>query len=238
MLLRWSASPRDPAVLQARREADLLYNLVDKTNAEVGASREQREREYALLLGYLGSLWSGKVTKDGVSILRAAVLMFLESVIVLDAAIAQVAAERSNSQPVLFDDCRENLKEQLQMAEQLAEYFNASTNWHGRLTFLKSTRKSSGTTFARRLIGECQCGSAMRKWRCSVCSATEEKYTQRWISYFFSSRRDLARSTRILLMHNVTPCRRGLGALPAFLQAFQCSKPRCFEPLLGLRLVG
>ena len=51
--------------------------------------------------------------------------MFLESVITLDAAIAQVAAERLNGQPVLFRDCSVKLEEQLEMAQELSEHFNS-----------------------------------------------------------------------------------------------------------------
>ena len=112
----------EPAVLQARREADLLYNLVVGANVAVIESREQREREYALLLGYLSAEMRGKAPK--VQTLRLAVLMFLERVIILDAAIAQVAAERLDGQPVLFHDCAVKLEEQLQMAEELSEDFN------------------------------------------------------------------------------------------------------------------
>ena len=50
--------------------------------------------------------------------------MFLESVIILDAAIAQLATERLNGQPVLFRDCSLKPEEQLQMAEELSEHFN------------------------------------------------------------------------------------------------------------------
>jgi hypothetical protein len=45
-------------------------------------------------------------------------------VIILDGAIAQLAAERLNGQPVLFRDCSVKLEEQLQMAEELSEHFN------------------------------------------------------------------------------------------------------------------
>jgi hypothetical protein len=110
------------AILQARREADLLYNLVVGANVEVIENREQREREYILLLGYLSAEMRGKATK--VQTLRLALLMFLESVIILDGAIAQLAAERLNGQPVLFRDCSVKLEEQLQMAEELSEHFN------------------------------------------------------------------------------------------------------------------
>jgi 3'-phosphoadenosine 5'-phosphosulfate sulfotransferase (PAPS reductase)/FAD synthetase len=65
------------------------------------------------------------LTKDRVQTLRLSVLMFLESVIILDAAIAQVAAERLDDQPVLFHDCSVELEEQLQMVEDLSEHFNS-----------------------------------------------------------------------------------------------------------------
>jgi hypothetical protein len=112
------------AVLQARREADLLYLLVVRANVEVVENRVQREREYIFLLGYLSAEMNERVTKARVETLRFAVLMFLKSVIVLDATIAQVVAERLNGQPVLFHDCAEALEEQLQLAEELAKHFN------------------------------------------------------------------------------------------------------------------
>jgi uncharacterized membrane protein YqgA involved in biofilm formation len=112
------------AVLQARREADALYNLVVNMNVAVGDSLEQREREYSLLLGYLSAEVHGKTTKNRVEDLRRAVLMFVESVVVLDAAIAQVVAQRLDGQPALFRDCEAVLQEQLQMAETLSKLFN------------------------------------------------------------------------------------------------------------------
>jgi len=110
------------AVLQARREADLLYNLVIEANVEVFESRLQREREYILLLGYLSAEMRAKATK--VQTLRLAVLMFLERVAILDGAIAQLSSERLNGQPILFRDSSVKLEEQLQMAEELSEDFN------------------------------------------------------------------------------------------------------------------
>lgn len=52
------------AILQARQEADLLYQVVVNANITVLEDRAQREREYVLLLGYLGAEQSRKVTKD------------------------------------------------------------------------------------------------------------------------------------------------------------------------------
>jgi hypothetical protein len=99
-------------------------NLVVEANVEVIENRVQREREYILLLGYLSAEMRGKAPKDQVQRLRLPVLMFLESVITLDGAIAQLATERLDGQPVLFRDCSVKLEEQLQMAEELSEQFN------------------------------------------------------------------------------------------------------------------
>jgi hypothetical protein len=52
------------AVLQARREADLLYNLVVGANVAVIENKLQREREYPLLLGYLSAEMRGKARKS------------------------------------------------------------------------------------------------------------------------------------------------------------------------------
>jgi hypothetical protein len=112
------------AVLQARQEADLLYQLVVHANTEVLEGRMQRDREYTLLLGYLGAELNGKITKDRVEALRLAFLMFIEPVILLGAAIAQIVSDHLDGQPVLFRDCEVKLQEQLQMAEKLCKHFN------------------------------------------------------------------------------------------------------------------
>jgi hypothetical protein len=61
-------------------------------------------------------MFSGK----WIAVPRFTVLVFLKSVIIPDAAIGQVAAERFNGQPVLFRDCEVKLKEQLQKAKRLS----------------------------------------------------------------------------------------------------------------------
>jgi len=110
------------AVLQARREADSLYNLIVNVNVAVVESTEQRERSF--LLGYVDAEVNGKATKNRVEDLRKAVLMFLESVVMLEASVALVVAQQLNGQPVLFRDCEAALREQLQMAETLSTLFN------------------------------------------------------------------------------------------------------------------
>jgi hypothetical protein len=112
------------AVLQARREADLLYNLIVNVNMAVLKSMEQRAREYSLSVGYLSAEMNGNASKSRVEDVRRAVLMFVESVVVLDVAIAQVVEQKVDGQPVLFRDCEVGLQEQLQMAETLCKLFN------------------------------------------------------------------------------------------------------------------
>jgi hypothetical protein len=112
------------AVLQARQEADLLYNLAVVANVEVHDNRAQRQREYIFLLGYLDAEMRGSPTKERVENLRLAFLIFIKTVIILDAAIVQVAGERLNGQPVLFRDSAVKLAEQLQMATNLSTWFS------------------------------------------------------------------------------------------------------------------
>ena len=102
----------------------------------------EREREYIILLGYLSAEICGNLTKDRVEILRLVVLMFIEPVIVLDAPINQLVAERLNGQPVLFRDCSVKLEEQLQMAEELSESFNLLARSVGAEMNLEELRNS------------------------------------------------------------------------------------------------
>ena len=113
------------AILQARREADSLYRLVVNVNMAALEGWEERRREYVFLLGYLSAEIHGRAPKNRVEQpLRLVVLVFLRSVIMLEAAIARVAAERLNGEPMLFRDCSVKLEEQVQMAERVAEIFN------------------------------------------------------------------------------------------------------------------
>jgi hypothetical protein len=112
------------AGLQARQEADFLYMLVTNTNGEVLRSSIQRGREHLFLLGYLSAEMNGDMTKDRIESLRLALLIFIEDVIIVDAAVGQIADNRMNGEPILFRDCAAKLQEQLQMAEELSEAFN------------------------------------------------------------------------------------------------------------------
>jgi hypothetical protein len=114
----------EQAILQARREADLLYLLIVNANIAALEGWPRRRREYVFLLGYLTAEMNEKTTKNRVQTLRLAVLEFLKSVIMLDASIAQLVTERLSGQPVLFPDSAAKLAEQLQMATDLSTWFN------------------------------------------------------------------------------------------------------------------
>jgi bisphosphoglycerate-dependent phosphoglycerate mutase len=60
------------AILQARREADLLYELIINANMVVLENTDQRERESFFLMGYLSAEMNGKFTKERVDVLRRA----------------------------------------------------------------------------------------------------------------------------------------------------------------------
>ena len=112
------------AVLQARLEADSLYNLIVTANVAVLENEQQRGREYVLLLRYLSAEMRAGLTEERVMVLRLAFLLFIETVIILDGAVGRIAAERFNGQPVLFRDTAIKLTEQLKMASDLSNWFN------------------------------------------------------------------------------------------------------------------
>jgi hypothetical protein len=115
----------EQAVLQARREVDSLYQLVIITNVEVLENGYQREREYVLLMMCVNAEARGTAAKKPMQTLRLAVLMFLQPVIVLDAAIAQITAEHLKGDPILLHDCGAELEKQMEMGTTLCQYLNS-----------------------------------------------------------------------------------------------------------------
>jgi hypothetical protein len=87
----------------------------------------QRNREYLFLLALLNAEMRAGLTKESAEILRVVFLMFIESVVILDATMAQVALENLSGQPVLFRDIALKLAEQVQMATDLSTRFNETT---------------------------------------------------------------------------------------------------------------
>lgn len=140
------------AIVQSRQEADLLYMLAINANLDVIRTRVQREREYVLLLGYLGAEMRGNPTLDAVQDLRIAVLMVIESVMILDAGISRVSAEHLNGEPVLFGDAAAKLAEQLQMTTNLSKCFNELAVEVGAAEIdLEEVRGSLGTETDRQV---------------------------------------------------------------------------------------
>jgi hypothetical protein len=140
------------AIVQYRQEADLLYMLAINANLDVIRTRVQRERECVLLLGYLGAQIRGNPTPDAVQDLRMVVLMFIESVIILDAGIAEVSVDHLNGEPVLFGDAATKLAEQLRMATDLSKYFNELAVEVGAAEIdLEEVRVSLGTETDRQV---------------------------------------------------------------------------------------
>jgi hypothetical protein len=105
------------AILQARREADVLYNLAIEINAEVVVQFDAHKREYKYLLGYFDllsrcALWA-HCEEDVCRVTR----LFVDDVFRLHAAISQVGRQSFDRQDILFSDCAEKLNRQLEMAD-------------------------------------------------------------------------------------------------------------------------
>jgi hypothetical protein len=133
----------DRAVLQGRRVADTLYLLVVKANSAVLEEWEERRREYIFLLGYLSAEMSAEITKNRVQVLRLVLLVFLKSVILLDASIAQLVTHRLSNQSVLFRDAAGKMTEQLEMATNMSTWFNQLASAVGTAEInLEELRKS------------------------------------------------------------------------------------------------
>jgi hypothetical protein len=140
------------AILQARKEADSLYNLIVRVNSAVFESVEQCEREHILLARYLHAVIDGKCTKDRIQYLRSSILTSIEPVIILDAAINQVVAERLSGQTALFRDAAVLLGEMLEMVTNLSRWFNVLTPSFGRAEInLEDLRRSLQAEIDRRI---------------------------------------------------------------------------------------
>jgi hypothetical protein len=155
-----SESLAQRAVLQARKEADSLYNLIVTINAAVFETRDQHERERIFLAGYLSAVINGKRTKDRIQYLRSAVLMCIEPVIILDAAINQVVAERLSGQPALFRDSEVVVAETLQIATDFSKWFNALADYVGATPInLEDFRSNLQAEIDRRIAIWVNCAS-------------------------------------------------------------------------------
>jgi len=112
------------AILGARRDADCLFRLVVNLNTEVIENELPRNRECLFLSGYVRAESNWKITKSRVERLHSTLLVFLESMVIFNAAIANVSSQYLNGHPALFPECRAQLEYQLQIAKTLTKHFN------------------------------------------------------------------------------------------------------------------
>jgi hypothetical protein len=115
----------EKAILQARQEADLLYNIIIGVNVSVQNQYLERYREFAFLLGFFSAVMRGCIAKHSEKSLRALTLFFVEKILVVEAAISEISAQRFRGQPILFSDSAAKLNEQFDFAEKALELFNS-----------------------------------------------------------------------------------------------------------------
>jgi hypothetical protein len=92
------------AIVQARQEADVLYNLVITVNERVLTSTSERNREFLFLLLYLRGITYINIGPHSEEELRVAVSFFVEEVLLLEGTISQVRAEHFGGTSILFLD--------------------------------------------------------------------------------------------------------------------------------------
>jgi hypothetical protein len=113
------------AILQGRREADVLYNLAIEVNKEVVAQFDAHSREYKYLLGYfdlmLRCLLRANCTEDLCRLTR----LFVNDVFRLHGAISQVRQQEFDGQIILFSHYAAKLDKQLAMADFALELHNS-----------------------------------------------------------------------------------------------------------------
>jgi hypothetical protein len=114
------------AIRQARKEADLLYHLVMRVNFAVQEHFLARRREYNFLLAYLYATITDASTSEDLVV--AITRLFIGEIIVLHSAVLEVSAERFGGQNLLFSDSASQLKEQLNMLDEVLRIFNIAAH--------------------------------------------------------------------------------------------------------------
>jgi len=120
------------AILQARQEGDLLYLLTVRANVAVFESRAYSQRDFLILANYLLTMLAiyplvldnlPKAT-DAIEKLRFALVLFIEDILILEAAVARISSDHLNGQTTLFRDASVALEEQLLPAKTFSHSFN------------------------------------------------------------------------------------------------------------------
>ena len=115
----------ESAILQARREADCLYNTVIEVNEQIQDQFFERRREYVFLLAYLSAAMGCPHPPVSEGQLRIVTLLFLEQVLLLDRAVRRISTEHFGGHPILFSDSVEMLEEQMEWANVALGAFNS-----------------------------------------------------------------------------------------------------------------
>ena len=112
------------AVLQARQEADLLYNLVVDLNVCVQSDFLAINREYGLFLGMISALFHSALLRVADYKLKELTLFFVKRIFVLEGTISRLSVEQLGGQQVLFVDSAQKLAEVVAFAEKAVDHFN------------------------------------------------------------------------------------------------------------------
>jgi hypothetical protein len=78
-------------------------------------------REYLFLLGYQEQILRNPAHPNSGERLRDLTVLFVEDVVLLDAAISQISADYFGGRCILFVDCAEKLRNRQEMASQALE---------------------------------------------------------------------------------------------------------------------
>jgi hypothetical protein len=113
------------AILQGRREADVLYSLAIEVNFEVVAQFDAYNREYKYLLGYFDLLMRSILRANCEEDLCRLTRLFVSDIFRLHKAILKVRQQHFDGQIVLFADCAAKLNKQLEMADFALELHNS-----------------------------------------------------------------------------------------------------------------
>ena len=114
----------EQAVLQARQEADLLYNLVVDLNVCVQSDFVAINREYGFLLGIISTLLHSGFLRVAEDKLKMLTLFFVERIFLLEGTISRLSVEQLGGQQVLFADSVQKLAEVIGFAEKAVDHFN------------------------------------------------------------------------------------------------------------------
>jgi hypothetical protein len=140
------------AILQARRRSDFLYMLIVDANVAVFHTTSERRREVQMIRYHLRSIHCAAKNIQSLEELRSAVLLFIEDVLIVEGALAQLSAEHFGGQAVLFSDTSVRLESQIDMATSVVTWFNLLARETGATELsLEELRKSFGPKVAKRV---------------------------------------------------------------------------------------